>query len=110
VREHGGPVLVQVLHQLEAGCRAGDQPRQCALAQLERAPAQVLAVKLEQVEGEKHSLRVDPVAVPQQVESGEASAITDRNLAVDHARRGGQLGDSRRRQPGSVRTSRGHSG
>jgi hypothetical protein len=51
VQEHHGPVFVGVLVDGDPGPHASQQPRQAILALAQRQRQQVLAVKLQQVEG-----------------------------------------------------------
>ena len=78
---------VRLFHELiepEAGSRAGEYAGERCLAHLERVTPQVIAIKLDQVEGkQKHVLVMAPI--PDAVEIRHSVITTGHRLPVDDA-------------------------
>src|SRR3954469_9465943 len=82
VREHRGPIALDVLIEPQSGARLGQERRQRGLADDERLTPQILAVEIEQIEGIKkgHSVML---ATAEHLEAGEAVRPDHDNFAVD---------------------------
>ena len=71
---------------------APQEPAEGAFADLDRFPAKVYAVELEQVEcAQRHRMILPPV--PEQVEHRKPLVVDCNGLAINHARAGWQGGD-----------------
>jgi hypothetical protein len=71
-----------------------NEPQQCALAVLDGHPAQIFAIKLDQIKrAQRHNL-VAPLVV-QQIKHRQPVFVAGNRLAVDHARTDWQGGNRR---------------
>jgi hypothetical protein len=78
--------LVDMLAELQAGAGAPQKAGELGLAYLDRLAHERAAVDLEEIEGDQMRLRLDPVAVSQEVEQRQPAFIADHQFAVDQAR------------------------
>ena len=76
--------MLQVLVQAHTRPALAQDAGQRRLAHLDRLPAQVVAVQLQQVEGVEERLRLVP-AVAEQLEGGQPPLVAAHHLAVDQA-------------------------
>ena len=82
---HRGPVALDRLTELEIGFGARQQLGKTVAPVLKPIRAQILAVEVEQVEGEKHQpVRLALHRLAQFAECGNAPLVLNRNLAVDY--------------------------
>ena len=93
---------LKMLIEHDAGTRAANELRQLALAVLNRSAAQVLALKLNEIEGAEH--RGPAVSLsPDKLEHGKTVLVGDDRLAVDQERVGRERRHCRHGERKSIR-------